>query len=1290
MADDILQGVLLSRKETKTLKQLKEMGNVKVPVQRKDINYYLVALEELLQEEAVTFYLDVVTGDDSNSGLSRSMPMKTVAAVVALARSMAGGNYSVSKYRLTILGEGETISFNGVTHTNAVLFDATDFRSDPYIPESDDLLPFQVITSEDRGTSLIFANSLKITGDALFIGCKGSVTVANGSSLNNVSGNVYVKAKNLTLTNASKIGGGADTIVDVTGTLEMSNGGGISCGGDIVVNAKNIKILSGASISNGGSRYFRALKDITVESPSSTLGTASGITDIEAGNNILIRYSPTVSVGDTYPFNMRAGNDITIHSTGGLANSKGNNIVAGGTVRIANTIMPYGANITARNITDVIDENIKGGVIVGESLNKALRWEASDTIELYATLIANNDPSVGCYFKAYRMKLGGNYFRISGDVFLESYILQPHYITNSGVRQDYPFIANTNLTVKTAILTHNHEDYPNMAGQISILEVTEDSRKNRIQITADLITEDVQIAISGDFNAYIEANKIISTQLFNLNLQECVQNGCDRRVIDKSRLLPAYDAVIARRLDLEWNTGTNAMLAKDLKEALESPIIESIYLSEPVSLDEDVVLGHDKVLYGEAFSYSGVMTGAFTVKFFNHLAMNGGTFSCAAVYSRTSNGDLTIGGTCNFYYERRLSGTVTMGETASYSYNAWETETYAVADEETITGGAALGTDLKVLNAPVIRQPVLNNTGETIPKGTPVALTGTSGERVTISKLVSSATIREQVNVGVVDADILPDTEGYAVRSGEITMDTNLWTEGDILYASTTAGVLTNLRPPKGYGVIPVGMVIKKDGINAGKVLVNPFSVPSIRQLPDVDIVDPLPNQVLSINEDGLVKNRFITFIANYDGTDNDAINEEFEKGSVIVCHRGYSYAEYLPLIRRIAKTSHPDPETFIYVFGAVHDGNIVEVTCDPVDGWSVLETPVGGDYRLKGQWTTSESYVLNDVCIFGDNIYICKSDYTSDTESPDPSIDTDHWELFFEGASKYQLKGTWAVGVDYVMNDFCTFGDNLYICKSDYTSDSSSDNPSIDTTHWELLFDGTSKYQLKGTWSNSESYVMNDFCTFGGDLYICKSAYTSDPESDDPSIDTTHWEMFFEASLAQEIGYAASGDALGANASISLQAGSSTQWSAHGVLSSSTSKLTPEVGTSLLGCVVSQVVAGGHFIIAAYKLESGGAHSLICSTGVLDMPASAGWLNGTVDLISSTNKFVPPNELIYFVIMTDITGASVAGSGASGNLNIQPYASAIKTNMGVLTEAPATLTFEGETPLRPFVFLRK
>jgi len=88
--------------------------------------------------------------------------------------------------------------------------------------------------------------------------------------------------------------------------------------------------------------------------------------------------------------------------------------------------------------------------------------------------------------------------------------------------------------------------------------------------------------------------------------------------------------------------------------------------------------------------------------------------------------------------------------------------------------------------------------------------------------------------------------------------------------------------------------------------------------------------------------------------------------------------------------------------------------------------------------------------------------------------------------------------------------------------SDPLSDNPSIDTTHWELFFSGSggssSTYQLKGPWSNSESYVINDFCTFGDNLYICKSDYTSEPLSDNPSIDTDHWELFFSGSGAYQL----------------------------------------------------------------------------------------------------------------------------------------------------------------------------
>lgn len=175
----------------------------------------------------------------------------------------------------------------------------------------------------------------------------------------------------------------------------------------------------------------------------------------------------------------------------------------------------------------------------------------------------------------------------------------------------------------------------------------------------------------------------------------------------------------------------------------------------------------------------------------------------------------------------------------------------------------------------------------------------------------------------------------------------------------------------------------------------------------------------------------------------------------------------------------------------------------------------------------------------------------------------------------------------------------------------------------------------------------------------------------------------------SSEIGYVASGDSLGAVATIALQAGSTSQWSAHAVMCAATGKLTPVVGTSLFGFVVPQTIVGGHFIGAVYKVEDNGTHTKICSTEITKFPAAAQW---THSLISSlvTDKFIAPTERVYLTVMTDCNGVAVAGVNAGSNLNLPPYIAAVKTNMGVLTGAPATIQFESETNLRPFIYLVK
>jgi len=178
-------------------------------------------------------------------------------------------------------------------------------------------------------------------------------------------------------------------------------------------------------------------------------------------------------------------------------------------------------------------------------------------------------------------------------------------------------------------------------------------------------------------------------------------------------------------------------------------------------------------------------------------------------------------------------------------------------------------------------------------------------------------------------------------------------------------------------------------------------------------------------------------------------------------------------------------------------------------------------------------------------------------------------------------------------------------------------------------------------------------------------------------------WTLRSSGSASNEVAHINTGDSLGAKDIIQLQAGSSTQWSAHGTMCSTIGAITPSV-LSKMGFITTQTVTG-NFIIAAYKVETSLAHSLICSTGITAF-SSAGWISADV---TNLIKAIAANDRVYLVIFTDCNGIAIAGA-STVNFNIQPYVAGIKTNMGVLTEAPSTLTFESETTNRPFIYLTK
>jgi hypothetical protein len=182
-------------------------------------------------------------------------------------------------------------------------------------------------------------------------------------------------------------------------------------------------------------------------------------------------------------------------------------------------------------------------------------------------------------------------------------------------------------------------------------------------------------------------------------------------------------------------------------------------------------------------------------------------------------------------------------------------------------------------------------------------------------------------------------------------------------------------------------------------------------------------------------------------------------------------------------------------------------------------------------------------------------------------------------------------------------------------------------------------------------------------------------------------WTLRSAGSSVSEVSHLSSMDGGGASDVIALQSGSSTQWSAHGVMTAPFGQITPVAAQSTMGFIATQV-ASGSFLSAIYKVEATGIHSLICESAIASIPASSAWVSSLVSSVES-GLYIPANERVYLVIMTNTNGVSLAGK-SSTNFNLQPYVAATKTNMGVLTSAPKTIQWESEVGTRPFIYLTK
>ena len=149
--------------------------------------------------------------------------------------------------------------------------------------------------------------------------------------------------------------------------------------------------------------------------------------------------------------------------------------------------------------------------------------------------------------------------------------------------------------------------------------------------------------------------------------------------------------------------------------------------------------------------------------------------------------------------------------------------------------------------------------------------------------------------------------------------------------------------------------------------------------------------------------------------------------------------------------------------------------------------------FVYQGAWTTGNAYVVDDVVTVGGKTYICVISHTASAlfaSDLTGGVGITKWNLIADGS---QWKGNWSPTTYYNLNDMVLWGGIVYICKTAHTSDTyvSPTYNGLETnqSNWDAF---ASNFNWSGSWAVSTRYKVRDLVYYGGITYVCNTAHIS------------------------------------------------------------------------------------------------------------------------------------------------------------------------------------------------------
>lgn len=117
-----------------------------------------------------------------------------------------------------------------------------------------------------------------------------------------------------------------------------------------------------------------------------------------------------------------------------------------------------------------------------------------------------------------------------------------------------------------------------------------------------------------------------------------------------------------------------------------------------------------------------------------------------------------------------------------------------------------------------------------------------------------------------------------------------------------------------------------------------------------------------------------------------------------------------------------------------------------------------------------------------------------------------------------FQFQGTWSSSTSYVVDDIVTYNNINYICIKDNTNKTPilSYNSRVDTAFWDIFQEGGMSH--KSQWTDATTYYPGDLVLYRHSTYLCKKKHTSSVNNVDPFYNPRNeWELFLQGD-AEEV----------------------------------------------------------------------------------------------------------------------------------------------------------------------------